>query len=172
MPTSSSMMMPIASMIASALSAAWTAYFWLVKVRRERPDLRAHLADHELFLGGSLGGTRQVGIKLGLIVANYSSLPNALLGVRLWVRQKDKGWLAVEGLSYDKATPLPFNVPAMQTVLARVTGRVAFPSADDLEGHPDTLRLYLDRHLADRRQVGVELDGLAEYMSSAELPLE
>jgi hypothetical protein len=83
------MMMPIASMIGSALTAAWTGYFWLVRVKRERPDLRAYLADHEMFLAHSTVDQRHVGLKMGLIVANYSSLPNALLGVRLWVRQKD-----------------------------------------------------------------------------------
>ena len=63
----SSMMMPIASMIGSALTAAWTAYFWLVRVKRERPDLRAYLADQEPFLGSATVDTRQIGLKLGLI---------------------------------------------------------------------------------------------------------
>src|SRR4051812_42616187 len=75
----STMMMPIASMVGSALTAAWTAYFWLVRVKRERPDLRVYLADQEMFLAHSTGDQRHVGIKLGLIVANYSALPNALL---------------------------------------------------------------------------------------------
>src|SRR6516225_3303042 len=73
-------MMPVLSMIGSALTALWTAYFWLVRVKRERPDLRPYIADQEMFLGNTVGETRQVGLKLGLIVANYSSLPNALLG--------------------------------------------------------------------------------------------
>jgi hypothetical protein len=167
----STSMMPLASMIGSALTALWTAYFWLVRVKRERPDLRAHLADHETFLAHSTGENRHVGVKFGLIVANYSALPNALLGVRLWLRQKDRGWLEVENVSFDAQTPLPFNVPAMQTVLVRVAGRVGFPTEDDFEGTPAVVASYLDRYLAGRREIGVELRGLGEYVATAELVL-
>lgn len=166
---SSTMMMPIASMIGSALTALWTGYFWLIRVKRERPDLRAYVADHETFLAHSTGDQRHVGVKLGLIVANYSSLPNALLGVRLWLRQRDRGWLEVESVSFDAKTPLPFNVPAMQTVLVRVAGRVAFPTADEFEGTPTAMANYLERYLAAKRMVGVELKGLGEYVATAEV---
>jgi hypothetical protein len=165
----STTMMPIASMIGSALTAAWTAYFWLVRVKRERPNLRPYLADQEQFLAHSTGEHRHVGIKLGLIVANYSSLPNALLGVRLWLRQRDRGWLEVENVAFDAKTPLPFNVPAMQTVLVRVAGRVAFPTIEEIEGTPTVLNDYLDRNLAAKRQIGVELRGLGDYVATAEL---
>ena len=165
----STTMMPIASMIGSALTAAWTAYFWLVRVKRERPDLRPYLADQETFLAHSTGDQRYVGCKFGLIVANYSSLPNALLGVRLWLRQRDRGWLEVENVTFDAKTPLPFNVPAMQTVLVRVAGRVAFPTVDDFEGTPTVVSDYLDRNLATKREIGVELRGLGDYVATAEL---
>ncbi len=163
------MAMPIFSMIGSALTAAWTAYFWLVRVKRERPDLRSYIADQEMFLGNTIGETRQVGLKLGLIVANYSSLPNSLLGVRLWLRQQDGGWLPVESLTFDVKTPLPFNVSAMQTVLVRIAGRVAFPTADEIEGTPATLADYLDRHIAAPRVIGIELRGLGDYIATAEV---
>jgi len=165
----SSMSMPALSMLGTALSFLWTGYFWLVRVKRERPDLRPYIADQEWFLGTTVGPTLQIGLKLGLIVANYSSLPNALLGVRLWLRQRDGRWLAVEGLSFDPKTPLPFNVPAMQTVLVRLTGRVAFATADDIEGDSTTLAKYLDRYAAQPREIGVELRGLGDYISTAEL---
>jgi hypothetical protein len=163
------MAMPVFSMIGSALTAAWTAYFWVVRVKRERPDLRPHLADHEVFLGNTVGEARQVGIKLGLVVANYSSLPNALLGVRLWIRKRDGGWLPIESVTFDAKTPLPFNVPAMQTVLVRIMGRVAFPTADDIEGTPTTLADYLNRHAATPREIGVELRGLGDHIATAEV---
>lgn len=99
----------------------------------------------------------------------YRSLPNALLGVRLWLRQRDGGWLPVEGITFDPKTPLPFNVPAMQTVLVRIAGRVAFPTADDIEGTPATLANYLDRHVATPREIGVELRGLGDYIATAQL---
>jgi hypothetical protein len=167
----STMMMPLASMIGSALTALWTAYFWLVRVKRERPDLRPYLADQEMFLAHSTGDHRHVGVKLGLIVANYSALPNALLGVRLWLRQRDRGWLEVENVTFDAKTPLPFNVPAMQTVLVRVAGRVAFPTEEEFEGTPEALASYLERDLAGRREIGVELRGLGEYVATAELTM-
>jgi hypothetical protein len=165
----SSMSMPVLSMIGTVLSFAWTAYFWLIRVKRERPDLRPYIADQEWFLGSTVGPTRQIGVKLGVIVANYSSLPNALLSIRLWLRQREGRWLAVEGVSFDPKTPLPFNVPAMQTVLVRVTGRVAFPTTDAIEGDSTTLSKYLERYAAQPRQIGVELRGLGDYISTAEL---
>jgi hypothetical protein len=164
-----SMMMPIASMIGSALTALWTAYFWLVRVKRERPDLRAYIADQEMFLGNAVEGNRQIGIKLGVIVANYSSLPNALLGIRLWLRLRAGGWLPIEGITYDAKTPLPFNVSAMQTVLVRMAGRVAFPTEDDIEGTPSTVANYLERNVAAPRLIGIELRGLGDYIATAEL---
>lgn len=163
------MMMPIASMIGSALTALLTVYLWVVRIKRERTDLRPYIADQEVFLGNTIGETRQVGLKLGLIVANYSSLPNALLGVRLWLRQKDGGWLPMEGVTFDARTPLPFNVPAMQTALIRIAGRVAFPTADDIEGTPTTLADYLDRYVVAPREIGIELKGLGDYIATAEV---
>jgi hypothetical protein len=156
-------------MLGTALSFLWTGYFWLVRVKRERPDLRPYLADQEWFLGSTVGETRQVGVKLGVIVANYSSLPNALIGVRLWLRSRDRRWVPIEGLAFDPKTPLPFNVPAMQTVLVRLTGRVAFPSTNDIEGDSTTLAKYLERYAAKPREIGVELRGLRDYLSTAEL---
>jgi hypothetical protein len=122
-----------------------------------------------MFLAHSTGDQRHVGVKLGLIVANYSSLPNALLGLRLWMRQRDRGWLEVESVSFDAKTPLPFNVPAMQTVLVRVAGRMAFATVDDFEGTPAALASYLDQYLAGKRMIGVELKGLGDYVATAEV---
>jgi hypothetical protein len=164
--------MSITSMLGTAFTFAWTAYFWLVRVKKERPSMRPYLADQEMFLGSTVGETRQVGIKLGLVVANYSSLPNALLGVRLWLRQRDGGWLAIENLTFDAKTPLPFNVPAMQTALIRIAGRVAFPTVDEIEGAPSTLNDYLSRHIASPREFGVELKGLGDYIATEELVVE
>jgi len=163
--------MGMLSMLGSALSFLWTGYFWLVKVRRERPKLQPYLADHDMFLGAMIGESRQVGIKLGLIVANYSSLPNALLGVRLWLRQRDRKWLEVESASFDKETPMPFNVPAMQTALIRITGRLSFPVTDELEGTASAAVEYVKRYLADPCRIGVELQGLGSYIATAELEM-
>jgi hypothetical protein len=124
-----------------------------------------------MFLAHATVGERYVGVKLGLIVANYSSLPNALLGIRLWVRQKDGGWMAIENVTFDAKTPMPFNVSAMQTVLVRAAGRIAFPIVDDFEGTPTALSSYMDRNLAAKREIGVELRGLGDYIATAEVPV-
>src|SRR5262245_3219762 len=96
--------------LGSIFSTLATAYFWLVRMRQERPRLRPYLADHELFLGLSRDNVRQVGVKLGVVVANYSILPNAILGAKLSVRTR-VGWQEVGNVSFDKATPQPFNLP-------------------------------------------------------------
>jgi hypothetical protein len=77
--------------------------------------------------------------------------------------------MAVENVTFDPKTPLPFNVPAMQTVLVRIAGRIAFSTVDDFEGTPTAMSNYLDRNLAARREIGVELKGLGDYIATTEV---
>jgi hypothetical protein len=158
-------LMSLTSLAGSVFSTACTAYFWLVKVRREQPSLRAHLADRECYLGTGGKDTRQVGLKLGVIVANYSALPNALLGARLWVRHRDGGWREVENVSFDKQTPLPFNLPSMQTVLLRLNAYLSFPVQPEVEDAGTANRIlsgYCDRFMTEPREIRIELEGLNE----------
>jgi hypothetical protein len=143
----------------SAVSMLTTAYFWFVRMRQEQPSLRPYLADKEFFLGMSRDGVRHVGLKVGLIVANCSVLPNAILKARLWVRLKD-GWQEVSGLAFDKQTPQPFNLPPMQTVLMRLTGVVSFPYQDALETGSKTTANYLESFLAQPIEFKLELGHL------------
>jgi hypothetical protein len=152
--------MSMFSMAGSAFSTLATGYFWLVRNRREKPNLRAYVADREFYLGRGGAENRQVGCKLGLIVANYSILPNSLLGVALAVKRKDGGWQAVQGMTFDPQTPLPFNIPPMQTVLLRMNGYLSFPNVAELESSASILPGYLERHLADPRQYQVQLRAL------------
>jgi hypothetical protein len=145
----------------SAVSMLTTGYFWFVRMRQERPCLKPYLADHEFFLGLSRDGVRQLGFKVGVIVANHSSLPNAILGARLWVRLQDD-WQEVDNLAFDKQTPQPFNLPPLQTVLLRLTGAVSFAYEDALEGSSRTAANYLDAHVARPIQVKLELRHLNE----------
>ena len=46
---------------------------------------------------------------------------------------------------------------------------MAFATADDIEGDSTTLAKYLDRYAAQPREIGVELRGLGDYISTAEL---
>src|SRR6516225_9371872 len=97
--------MPFLSLAGSAFSTVLTVVFWVSKYRRELPDLRAHLVDRELFLGAGTADQRQLGLKLGILVANYSALPNAILGVKLALKGADGNWVNVQDVAFDKQTP-------------------------------------------------------------------
>lgn len=150
-----------ASLAGSAFSALATIYFWFVRMRQERPCLRAHLADKEFFLGLSRADTRQIGVKVGAIVANHSVLPNAILDARLRVRLQD-GWQEVGHLAFDKQTPQPFNIPALQTVLLRLNGTLSFPYQAPLEQGSNVAANYLRCFLAQPLELKLELRCLNE----------
>jgi hypothetical protein len=160
---------PYVGLAGSVFSTVLTVYFWLVKSRRERPDLRGFLADRELFLGTQTADRRQIGVKLGLVVANYSSLPNAILGVSMSAKQRDGTWLALEDVTFDKQTPMPFNVPSLQTVLLRVTGRANLASVGTLEQGGNLLGNYITHYLTNPREFRVELQALNDRRFTATL---
>ena len=54
--------MSMFSMAGSAFSTLATGYFWLVRNRREKPNLRAYLADREFYLGRGGADNRQIGV--------------------------------------------------------------------------------------------------------------
>jgi hypothetical protein len=149
----------------SAVSMLTTCYFWLVRMKQERPCLRPYLVDKELFLGASRDDNRQIGVKLGIIVANYSVLPNAILGARLWARTHD-AWQEVGGLAFDKATPQPFNVAPLQTVLLRLNGSLWFAYQDALEEGSKTVANYVAHHLRQPLQWKLELRQLNDRVDT------
>jgi hypothetical protein len=144
------------SFAASTVSLLATSYFWLVRMRREQPCLEPYVADKEFFLGLGRDGVRQIGLKFGVIVANYSLLPNAILGARLWVRLHD-GWQEAGHLTFDKQTPQPFNIPPLQTVLLRLTGTLSFPYQDSLEEGSKTAANYMNASVAQPIELNLEL---------------
>lgn len=153
--------MSTVSLAGAAFSTLTTVYYWLVRVRAERPRLTCDLVDRELFLGAQTAETRQIGLKIGLAVANGSSLPNAVLGARMWARPREGEWFEVEKVSFDKTTSRPINVPAMQTAFLALSGCLTFPYANELEqGAGKTLTGYLNRFLGCPREIKVELKGL------------
>jgi hypothetical protein len=143
----------------SAVSMLATLYFWFVRMRRERPYLKPQVVDKEFFLGLSRDEVRQIGLKVGLIVANYSVLPNAILAARMWVRLPN-GWQEVGQLAFDKQTPQPFNIPPLQTVLLRLTGTLSFPYDDTLEQGSKTTANYLTGFLVQPIEIKLELCSL------------
>src|SRR5947209_17265357 len=100
----------------STVSALATFYMWAVRARQERPRLK--LCKAEPRFGGHAHSSCADPVKLTLevraVVANYSSLPNAVLGVRAWVRTREGSWRPAEA-AVDPKNPLPLNVPPMQT---------------------------------------------------------
>jgi len=160
-----------ASFGGSAFSTLATFYFWLVKARAERTNLKPYAVDREFFLGTSNPQMRQVGLKLGMVVANYSTLPNALLKAKLQCRGRGDQWLDVGGLTFDKQTPLPFNLPPLHTTLLRLNGTLSFPYANALEDGNKTLANYLREHLAEPRMVRVELHSLNDRVDTIEIAL-
>ena len=90
------------SLAGSVFSTACTAYFWLVRSRRERPNLASHLLEHEFFLGQGRVETRTIGFQLAVVLANNSILPNAVIGARVWLRTADGNWESVDGLTTDQ----------------------------------------------------------------------
>src|SRR5262245_8341409 len=160
-----------ASFSGSVFSTVATFYFWLVKARAERANLKPTLVDREFYLGTSNPETRQIGVKLGLVVANYSTLPNALRKAKLQCRGRAQTWLDVGGLAFDKQTPLPFNLPPLHTVLLRLNGALSFPYAPTLEDGNKTMANYLREHLAEPRTVRVELHSLNNRVDTIEIAL-
>ena len=65
--------------------------------------------------------------------------------------------------------PVAVQRPGDADVVVRVTGRVAFPTTDAIEGDSTTLTRYLERFAARPREMGVELRGLGDYTATAEL---
>ncbi len=159
------------SLSGSVLSTVVTLYFWFVRARGERPNLRAYVIDREFFLGGSSAEKRQVGVKVGLVVANYSTLPNAILRAKLQGRTKTGAWLDVANLAFDKLTPLPFNLAPLHTVLLRLGGNFTFPYSAPLEDGNKTIGNYLREHLTEPRLVRLELHSLNDRIDVYELTL-
>jgi hypothetical protein len=162
-------LVPYAGLVGSVFSTVLTVYFWLAKARRERPNLQGFPVDRELFLGNQSAGKRQIGVKLGLVVANYCTLPNAILSVGMAVKQRDGTWLPLEDVAFDKQTPPPCNVPSLQTVLLRVVGRANVVGVGALEQGGNVLGNYLNHYFSSPREFRVELHALNDRTFTAAL---
>ncbi|MFT3878328.1 MAG: hypothetical protein QM703_01555 [Gemmatales bacterium] len=161
--------LPIVSLAGSVFSTACTGYFWFVKVRKEQPNLKSYLHDHDLFLGNGYGDTRGIGLNVNVIVANYSSLPNAIVGVKLAVKLRDGNWQPVTGVTCDKSAPLPLNISPLQTSLLRLNGRLTFVALEELEKQRDVVGAYSKHYLAQPLEFQVELQSLNNRVESSHL---
>jgi hypothetical protein len=159
----------LVSLIGSAFSAACTAYFWFVRVQRERPDVTAHLLEHEFFLGQGRADERAIGFKLAVVLANNSILPDAVLGARVWLRTAGGQWLPLEGVTCDQRSPLPLNLPPQQTGILRLAGRISFATDDEAESQRAIAEAYVARHLSRPLEITVQTLGLNERVTTSVL---
>jgi hypothetical protein len=106
---------------------------------------------------------------VNVIVANYSTLPNAILGVKLAVKLQDGTWQPVTGVICDKSAPLPLNISPLQTSLLRLSGRLTFATLDELETQRDIVGAYSKHYLAQPVEFQVELQSLNNRVESSQL---
>ncbi len=148
----------------SLCTAAVTFFFWIVKARREQPQLRIYPTDSPI--GGYAQSSCTDPIKLTFdvktIVANYSTLPNAVLGAQATIKMTDGTWREAE-TRIDPKTPLPLNIASLQTVKLDLSLAVTVPAVPEgqaCKNTHETYALYRDRFVAQPLQVKVGLKTL------------
>lgn len=118
----------------SLIAVASTFYFWLVRANRERAQLTAHIVapltgcvlmneDYETLRRVNPGeGKVCAKYFLSLAVVNNSSLPNALIGAKVWMQFFDGPsdaqltWKAMDVQPIHPDTPLfPINLSPLST---------------------------------------------------------
>lgn len=118
----------------SAIAVASTLYFWLVRANREKAQLEVHpvhpLSGTVLFNEDYETLRRlkckdcEVGVKyfLGLALANNSTLPNAIIGIRVWMKFAQTGsadssaWREMDVTRSDGENDLvPLNIAPLTT---------------------------------------------------------
>ncbi len=152
----------------SLCTAVATFFFWIVKAKQEWPNLKIYSAEPQI--GGYAQSSCTDPIKLTFevrtIVANYSTLPNAVLGVHAKVKMSDGSWRDAEARIDDK-TPLPLNIGSLQTVKLNVSLSItvaALWEGQACKNTHETFALYRDRFVAQPLQTIVGLRTLGEKM--------
>jgi hypothetical protein len=152
----------------SICTAAATFFFWIVKARRERPHLTIYPADPQFagYAQSSFSDPIKLNFEVKTIIANYSTLPNAVLGVQATVKMSDGTWREAE-TRIDPKTPLPLNIASMQTMKLELSLALVVPAVPEgqaCKNTHETYAVYRDRFLAQPLQVKVELKTLGEKM--------
>jgi hypothetical protein len=158
--------MSVVSLLGSAVATLSTLYFWLVRVNREKPQLKVHLAgplgaDTLAAAAGAPPGTARSLFSVKAVVANYSALPNAVLGVRTWVKTREGTW-APAVTSLDEKTQPPFNLPPLHTVPLTLTATVTVPERPESAPRVSRREAALES-VAQPVELKLELIALNEY---------
>ncbi len=157
----------------SICTAGATFFFWIVKAKQERPNLKIYAADPQ-FAGHAQSSSSdpiRLTFEVKTVVANYSTLPNAVLGVQALVKMRDGSWHEAE-TRIDPRTPLPLNIASLQTVKLELSLTVtvpAVPEGDACKNTHEAYALYRDRFVAQPLQVKVALRTLGERMFASVL---
>jgi hypothetical protein len=155
----------IFSLLGSAFATVSTIYFWFVRMRVERPQLKVHLASavgaDSLAPGpGAPPNTARSQFSLKAVVANYSALPNAVIGVKAWVKGRDGSWQPATTSLDEKGQP-PFNLPPLHTIPFTLTATVNVPERPESAPRV-TRREAALQSVAEPVQVKLELTALNE----------
>ncbi|MBI4615705.1 MAG: hypothetical protein HY720_18955 [Planctomycetes bacterium] len=122
----------LVSLTSSAVATVLTIYFWLVRAQRERPWLAVYLAPglgaDQSSSGSGTEGAVTCHYYCRAVLANYSSLPNAVIGIRAWLRSRDRGWLAAR-VETEARSSVPFNLAPMQTCAVDLALSVELPGS-------------------------------------------
>lgn len=166
----------LGSLGGSATALISTFYFWLVRANRERPQLQPYLV-HEI------EGTWPTIVRdsycrvpeghvlsryfVRLAVANYSSLPNAVLRAKASIKMRDGSWKPAD-TRVGEGHSLPANVAPMTTAPLDLRLEIVVPGS--LEGTGTAERnANAFSCIANPAEIRVELIALGEKKFRADL---
>lgn len=118
------------SVVASGVAVISTFYFWLIRANAERGSLSAHpmrpVVGSLLMAMEDVTTYRRIAPENGEIILKYwlhiavvnnSTLPNAMLGARVWIKFADVGWQEMDVHNEMPEEDLfPVNIDPMTTL--------------------------------------------------------
>ena len=160
---------PIFGLVSFGMSICTTLatfYFWFVRANQERPQVKTYNVEPAFggYAHSSCGDPIKLIFEAKTVVANYSALPNSLIGVRSWVKMREGNWQEAE-TTVDPKNPLPLNLPSRQTVRVNLSAAIlvpAVPEGEACKNTRETFALYRERFLPQTLEVKVEVNTLGE----------
>jgi hypothetical protein len=168
---------PLISLAVSAASLGMTTYFWIVKSLRERPRLSLDVVGQQSFvdLGRGSDEDRWLQFRMAIVVANRSTLPNAVLDARVyWLPRDESTWEETPDVALVDSTKLPVNIPSLQTGLVTLEWWQKFPTsphAESLSAPVGIINGYLEEYFAGKNCIAVEVFGLQGKSFRQPLPI-
>jgi hypothetical protein len=152
----------------SLLAGSASAALWVVQWREKRPQLSIHLDRLEQlrFYSSPNESAWDASLVLKLIVANDSTLPNAILRASAWLQNRDGTWQEGEARLLEEPervgplTELPLNLPARTTCMLRIHVCFSVPRAGQSEPDGVDDLAVLRRATAEPARLKVKLSGL------------